>query len=95
MNEVDNTISLIKLPEDVLYEIFSYLSISDLGRVAQVCRQLKEVSGHNTVWRQTSKSLINIHDDDKCTHTDGNNKRLVLIMSQKINKGSAEILLLL
>ena len=79
MKEVDIIISLIKLPEDVLYEIFSYLSISDLGRVAQVCRQLKEVSGHNTVWRQTSRSLINIHHDDECK-TDGRNKRLVVIL---------------
>ncbi|XP_072028414.1 F-box/WD repeat-containing protein 4-like [Amphiura filiformis] len=63
MLEVENKLALLDLPYVVLYEIFSYLSIADLGRLAQVCRSLRVISGHDTVWRKTSECFINVHVD--------------------------------
>lgn len=55
-------LGLLDLPDELLYEVFSYLSIADLGRVAKVCWLLQQIGGHDALWRRISKRLINIHN---------------------------------
>ncbi|XP_072033958.1 F-box/WD repeat-containing protein 4-like [Amphiura filiformis] len=64
-------LSLLDLPDELLYEIFSYLTIVDLGRISQVCWLLRQLSGHDAVWRRISKRLINIHDEPRARVTLG------------------------
>ena len=66
-----SSLGLLDLPDELLYEIFSYLTIADLGRVAQVCWLLQQLSGHDPVWRRISKRLINIHDEPRARITRG------------------------
>ena len=73
MQEVESTL-LLDLPIVVIHEIFSYLSLKDLGRVAQVCRSLNEISCHETIWKRVSESFINVHAH-KHIATKGKNER--------------------
>ncbi len=64
-------LGILDLPDELLYEIFSYLTVADLGRIAQVCWLLRQLSGHDIVWRRISKRLVNIHDEPRARVTLG------------------------
>ncbi|XP_071947428.1 F-box/WD repeat-containing protein 4-like [Antedon mediterranea] len=52
------TCSLLDLNKDVLFLLASYLSIKDLGRLSQVCRQLRSFCNQDAVWRNDNKKRL-------------------------------------
>lgn len=52
------------LPNELVYEIFSYLPLKDLGRVAQVCRQWYTVAQFPGLWQ--SVEFILSHSNKSC-----------------------------
>ncbi|XP_033122456.1 F-box/WD repeat-containing protein 4-like [Anneissia japonica] len=52
------SINLLNLNRDVLFLILSYLSVNDLGRLAQVCRQLHNFCNQDAVWRNDYKKRL-------------------------------------
>jgi hypothetical protein len=43
---------LARLPNEVLYVVLSFLSVSDLAHTAQVCRQFKKLVDIGEIWKQ-------------------------------------------
>lgn len=51
-------IPLLNLPEEVLTQIMSKMTIFDLGRTATVCRRLNRISTTSSVWKRLLKSEL-------------------------------------
>ncbi|XP_027577602.1 F-box/WD repeat-containing protein 4 [Pipra filicauda] len=47
------------LPEELLLLICSYLDAQALGRLAQVCRRLRFLSGRDLLWRRIARGCLN------------------------------------
>ncbi|RMC11465.1 hypothetical protein DUI87_11584 [Hirundo rustica rustica] len=47
------------LPEELLLLICSYLDAQALGRLAQVCRRLRFLSGRDVLWRRIARGCLN------------------------------------
>ncbi|XP_058506757.1 F-box/WD repeat-containing protein 4 isoform X1 [Solea solea] len=50
---------LQQLPEDVLYQIMSYLDCRSLSRMCQVCRSICVFVNRDAVWRSVAKHFLN------------------------------------
>ncbi|KAM3606335.1 uncharacterized protein V6R79_014559 [Siganus canaliculatus] len=50
---------LSQLPEDVLYNILSYLDCKTLSRLSQVCKTIYHIVSRDAVWRTIAKELLN------------------------------------
>uniref|UniRef100_A0A3P8WJ26 F-box and WD repeat domain containing 4 n=1 Tax=Cynoglossus semilaevis TaxID=244447 RepID=A0A3P8WJ26_CYNSE len=50
---------LLKLPDEVLYHILSYLDVRSLIRLSQVCRSARVFVNRDSVWRKIAKQLLN------------------------------------
>ncbi|XP_032808388.2 F-box/WD repeat-containing protein 4 isoform X2 [Petromyzon marinus] len=66
----EGPMSLLELPEDIVFLLLSYLDARSLGRVAQTCGKLRRLCGRDCVWRRVARMAINtgITDDgtDRC-----------------------------
>jgi hypothetical protein len=51
MEDTQHPSSLLELPAELMYHIFSYLSPIDLARVAPTCHHLKTLSYDDRIWR--------------------------------------------
>ena len=83
--EVDQPVTLVqnsefsRLPNELLLQIFAYLSPRDLCRCAQVCRQWSEVSWDGLLWQELHPVQWIFRDDwrigmdeyEPCTCNDG------------------------
>ncbi|XP_075072381.1 F-box/WD repeat-containing protein 4 isoform X2 [Mixophyes fleayi] len=50
---------LLRLPEEILLLLFSYLDCRALGRLGQVCRKLSQFTSRDSVWRGIAKRCLN------------------------------------
>lgn len=50
---------LPQLPEDVLYQILSYVDYKSLSRLSQVCKTLYHFVNRDAVWRRIAKEFLN------------------------------------
>ncbi|KAK6629245.1 hypothetical protein RUM43_003062 [Polyplax serrata] len=57
--------SLTSMPSNVLQKIFSYINVSDILRLSQVCKRLSKECSSNDVWKTICKKQwkILIHND--------------------------------
>ncbi|NWH77744.1 FBXW4 protein, partial [Piaya cayana] len=51
--------SLWALPEELLLLICSYLDAQALGRLGQVCRRLRLLTGRDVLWKRIARSCLN------------------------------------
>ncbi|KAM9702627.1 F-box/WD repeat-containing protein 4 isoform 3-T3 [Dama dama] len=51
--------ALLRLPEELLLLIFSYLDMQALGRLAQVCRWLRRFTSCDLLWRRIARASLN------------------------------------
>ncbi|XP_041586295.1 F-box/WD repeat-containing protein 4 isoform X5 [Vulpes lagopus] len=51
--------ALLRLPEELLLLICSYLDMRALGRLAQVCRWLRRFTGCDLLWRRIARASLN------------------------------------
>ncbi|XP_077352389.1 F-box/WD repeat-containing protein 4 isoform X7 [Festucalex cinctus] len=50
---------LFQLPEDVLYQILSYLDCKTLSRLSQVSKAICHIVNRDVVWKKIAKGLLN------------------------------------
>ncbi|XP_078711388.1 F-box/WD repeat-containing protein 4 isoform X1 [Lampetra fluviatilis] len=66
----EGPMSLLELPDDIVFLLLSYLDARSLGRVAQASGKLRRLCGRDCVWRRVARMAINtgIMDDgtDRC-----------------------------
>lgn len=48
---------ILRLPEEIVLNIMQYLSASDLGRMAQVCKALQPISEDDLLWKNLTLGL--------------------------------------
>lgn len=51
--------ALLRLPEELLLLICSYLDMRALGRLAQVCRWLRRFTSCDLLWRRIARASLN------------------------------------
>lgn len=51
--------ALLRLPEELLLLICSYLDMQALGRLAQVCRWLRRFTSCDLLWRRIARASLN------------------------------------
>lgn len=63
----ENSLSLDRLPVDVLLTVFKFLDQRSLGRVAQVCTRFREVSYSDSVWLAAANRALASNQLDSAT----------------------------